>query len=295
MALTFDRGYVDEPFASLVADCPGADVYPPAAFPHRMGPDLPPRPARWHGQGRRHRPGSRSPRDVRSQDPRRRSRPAAAGIPRPARDHAQLRAGEHVRLQRLRPVRRRAPPQRPRHRRVPQPLARCAAGRVPRSASSSRWAASPRRRSRRGGPPRRGAASTVTFRKIFHPTFPEGASRGGTITRAEAMAQMLTDWNQALDELRPAIDDAGRGPAGGPLRRRPGSGRPGPDLGGGPPGRPAGMDAVARRVGHAQGRHDGGEAGHARRAGADPPAPLELSAPSKQAGARVVRARRLRR
>ena len=38
MALTFDRGYVDEPFASLVADCPGAEVYPPADFRVEWGP-----------------------------------------------------------------------------------------------------------------------------------------------------------------------------------------------------------------------------------------------------------------
>ena len=32
MALPFDRGYVDEPFATLVAECPGAETYPPADF-----------------------------------------------------------------------------------------------------------------------------------------------------------------------------------------------------------------------------------------------------------------------
>src|SRR6188768_3151050 len=38
MALPFDRGYVDEPFASLVAECPGAEVYPPEHFRIEWGP-----------------------------------------------------------------------------------------------------------------------------------------------------------------------------------------------------------------------------------------------------------------
>ena len=50
-----------------------------------------------------------------------------------------------------------------------------------------------------------GAASGLSCRKIFHPTYPEGASRGGKVTRKAAMSQMLTDWNLALDELRPRI------------------------------------------------------------------------------------------
>lgn len=38
MAIAFDRGYFEEPFASLVADYPGADVYPLKDFRIEWGP-----------------------------------------------------------------------------------------------------------------------------------------------------------------------------------------------------------------------------------------------------------------
>jgi uracil-DNA glycosylase len=47
-----------------------------------------------------------------------------------------------------------------------------------------------------------GQATDVVFRRITHPTFPEG-QRG--LPRAEAMRQMLQNWNEALAALRPKI------------------------------------------------------------------------------------------
>jgi uracil-DNA glycosylase len=51
----------------------------------------------------------------------------------------------------------------------------------------------------------RGAATDVAFRAITHPTYPESASGSGQLTRAEAMAKMLDNWNEALPVLSAAI------------------------------------------------------------------------------------------
>src|SRR5207247_226548 len=40
---------------------------------------------------------------------------------------------------------------------------------------------------------------------MIHPTYPESASASGSITHAAAMARMLTNWNDALDMLRPVV------------------------------------------------------------------------------------------
>ena len=45
----------------------------------------------------------------------------------------------------------------------------------------------------------------LAFQPIKHPTFPEAASASGQMTRAEAMQQMLGEWNIALAELHAAI------------------------------------------------------------------------------------------
>jgi hypothetical protein len=52
-----------------------------------------------------------------------------------------------------------------------------------------------------------GGEAEVVYRRITHPTYPESASAGGQIEYAEAMAGMLEVWNEALEALRPAIDD----------------------------------------------------------------------------------------
>jgi hypothetical protein len=52
-----------------------------------------------------------------------------------------------------------------------------------------------------------GTDAHVAYRRITHPTFPESASAAGQIDYADAMRSMLADWNDALEILRPAIDD----------------------------------------------------------------------------------------
>jgi uracil-DNA glycosylase len=47
-----------------------------------------------------------------------------------------------------------------------------------------------------------GKATSVAFRRIIHPTFPEGQR---SKPRAEATKDLLKDWNKALTELRPKI------------------------------------------------------------------------------------------
>jgi hypothetical protein len=46
-----------------------------------------------------------------------------------------------------------------------------------------------------------GKAFAGVVTTVRHPTYPESASASGQISRAEAMAKMLTTWNAALDQL----------------------------------------------------------------------------------------------
>lgn len=57
-----------------------------------------------------------------------------------------------------------------------------------------------------------GQGTDVVYRRITHPTFPESASAAGQIDYADAMRSMLADWNEALELLRPAIDDPDTSP-----------------------------------------------------------------------------------
>lgn len=50
-----------------------------------------------------------------------------------------------------------------------------------------------------------GAASTASYVTVLHPTYPESASRAGTITKAEAFARLCTSWNDAIRKLQPVI------------------------------------------------------------------------------------------
>src|SRR6266540_410355 len=45
----------------------------------------------------------------------------------------------------------------------------------------------------------------VAYRHIRHPTYPESASSAGQKKKSEAMKEMLADWNEALQELRPNL------------------------------------------------------------------------------------------
>jgi uracil-DNA glycosylase len=50
-----------------------------------------------------------------------------------------------------------------------------------------------------------GQGVAVEFRAITHPTYPESASSAGQRTKAEATAELLANWNEALGRLGPAI------------------------------------------------------------------------------------------
>jgi uracil-DNA glycosylase len=54
-----------------------------------------------------------------------------------------------------------------------------------------------------------GAACDAAYATIVHPTYPESASRSGTITKAEAMQRLCTSWNEALVALRPSVTPDG--------------------------------------------------------------------------------------
>ncbi len=50
-----------------------------------------------------------------------------------------------------------------------------------------------------------GAASTVPYATVLHPTYPDSASRSGTITKAQAFAKLCASWNTALQALYPVM------------------------------------------------------------------------------------------
>src|SRR5687768_14030028 len=43
----------------------------------------------------------------------------------------------------------------------------------------------------------KGATNTAAYRTVRHPTYPESASRSGTITKAAAFAKLCESWNEA--------------------------------------------------------------------------------------------------
>jgi hypothetical protein len=90
-----------------------------------------------------------------------------------------------------------------------------------------------------------GQAVNVAYEPITHPTFPESASRSGRLTKPEATALMLANWNEALEALHPAIThrDVERPlvPYGTALKDSDRSPIPELDL---PPGMPLWMGAV---------------------------------------------------
>jgi uracil-DNA glycosylase len=204
MASPFDRGYVDEPFASLVAECPGAETYPPADFRIEWGPIF--HRGRLDGSARV---------VVIGQDPgaheaivrrilvgeagqRLQGFLARLGI---VRSYTLINAFAYSVYGQFGGERHRSDPAIAayRNRWLDALLvgtgvqAVIGLGSLADSAFTA-WQATPS-----------GAASGLSCRKILHPTYPEGASRGGKVTRKAAMSQMLTDWNLALDELRPRI------------------------------------------------------------------------------------------
>jgi uracil-DNA glycosylase len=204
MPVTFDRGYVDEPWASLVAECPGPEVYPPDDFRIEWGPIF--HRGRLDGTARvlviGQDPGTHETivRRILVGEAGQRLQGflARLGI---ERSYVLVNAfvysvyGQHGGT---------------RHRddeaiaayRNRWLDALTADGSIEvvitlgtlAETAFAAWQATAA-----------GSASGLAARRVRHPTYPEGASRGGTITKAEAMREMLLDWNAALDELRPLI------------------------------------------------------------------------------------------
>ena len=46
---------------------------------------------------------------------------------------------------------------------------------------------------------------TPAYANVRHPTYPESASRSGTITKAEAFKRLCESWNAALDALHGVV------------------------------------------------------------------------------------------
>jgi hypothetical protein len=59
------------------------------------------------------------------------------------------------------------------------------------------------------------AAARLHLATVRHPTYPESASRSGGTTRAEATAELLANWNQALPGLREHVAQERPAPPGG--------------------------------------------------------------------------------
>jgi hypothetical protein len=50
-----------------------------------------------------------------------------------------------------------------------------------------------------------GAACAATYTTVLHPTYPDSASRSGTISKAEAFARLCASWNAALELLHGVV------------------------------------------------------------------------------------------
>ena len=74
-----------------------------------------------------------------------------------------------------------------------------------RSKRSSRSASSPDTAYELWRATPNGSASTVVHANGRHPTYPESASRSGTITKPDAFAELCRSWNAVLDALQPVV------------------------------------------------------------------------------------------
>ena len=125
------------------------------------------------------------------------------------------------------------------------------------------------------------AGVDVTFQPIKHPTFPEAASAGGQMTRADAMRLMLGEWNTALGVLHASDRASGRRPTARAVRRRPRSGyRSRTDPRARPAGRDTRVDARHRRLGVARRAGRGDQARDDRSDGSGSPTSLARRRPA---------------
>ena len=203
MAHALDPGYGNEPFRTLCADYPGADVYPPARFRIEWGPIF--HRGRLDGSARV---------VVIGQDPAqhesivRRILVGEAGrrlqgflaklgitrsyvlintfvysvygsVPVAVRKHPELIAYRHRWLDALFTTQ--------------QPEAVVTLGTLAAEAWQM-WKATPQ-----------GQATTVAVASITHPTQPESSSKGDKTKLAAAIKAMLQNWNGGLQHLAPAL------------------------------------------------------------------------------------------
>jgi hypothetical protein len=251
VTVDFDPGYGQEPFASLVADYPGEDVYPPADFRTEWGPIF--HRGRLDGSARVL---------VLGQDPATHESIARRVLVGEAGQRVQgflARLGVErsyvVVNALLYAVYGQAGGNRHvmdtgvvayRHRWLDAVAAAnqldavVAFGTLAGRAYQA-WKATPA-----------GAACSAAFAQVTHPTYPESASASGVTTKAEAMARLTTSWNAALTALHPVVQGdraTDLVPYGPRLVKEDLAAIPAADL---PPGLPAWMralDAWATRTG----------------------------------------------
>ncbi len=97
-----------------------------------------------------------------------------------------------------------------------------------------------------------GAASTLPYATVLHPTYPDSASRSGTITKAQAFAKLCASWNTALQALSPVMTPDVAGPLvlyGSTITTEEHSVIPAADLPAGLPAWMRSLDAWAARSG----------------------------------------------
>jgi uracil-DNA glycosylase len=204
MGTIVDRGYVDEPFATIVAECPGEDVYPVRDFRVEWGPIF--HRGRLDGSARvlviGQDPGTHETivRRILVGEAGQRLQGFLAKLGL-ARSYVMINAFVYSVYGQWGGERNRNNPSiaEYRHRWLD---ALTAGGGITAVITLGSLAATAFEIWRQTPA---GTISGLTARAIRHPTYPEGASRSGTITRAEAMRQLTADWNAALDELRPRI------------------------------------------------------------------------------------------
>ena len=224
MPRPFDPGYHDEPFLTLVQDYPAEEVYPPSQFRVEWGPIF--HRGRLDGSARVL---------VIGQDPAQHETivrrilvgeagPAAAGLPRQARHHPQLRPGQHLPLQRLR---QRQGPGRARTRASSRYRNRwldaLLVGKQRRGRAGARHGRD-RRLERVEGDARGTGRRTSPFAAVTHPTQPESSSKGDRTKLAlRPRRRCSRTGTRGSQTLAPAIAAPGRAP-----RRSCPTARPGP-------------------------------------------------------------------
>ena len=255
MSPLFDPGYSRHPFASLVAHCPGVDVYPPEDFRVEWGPIF-----------HRGRLDGTAKVLVIGQDPgpheaiARRILVGEAGqrvqgfLRRLGidRSYVMINAFLYSVYGQGGGERHDGDPDiaRERHAWLDALLvgsrvrAVVALGRLADHAFSA-WHATPA-----------GQDTDVVYRRITHPTYPESASAAGQTEYADAMRAMLENWNEALEALRPALEDPDvephRAPYGETLEEADLAEIPDRDLPAGLPSWMRSLDAWAGRVGEGE-------------------------------------------